>query len=825
MRRLLRWTKWGFLAIFCLVAIGLIGGWVWLRTSLPVVDGTVFLAGLGGPVEVVRDENAVPHIFAGSAADAAFALGYVHAQDRLWQMEMQRRLGAGRLAELVGAPGLRWDRFARTLGLYRRAEASLAWLAAGTRAGLDAYAAGVNAYLDSHEGAWPPEYYLLGAAPERWRPADSLVWGRLMAIRLAGNWGNEILRARLAKKLGEAKMAALFPAYPAAGPVTLADDDLRLGGLLDGLDLEPLWAALPDALFAPRGASNEWVVAGRRTETGKPILANDPHLGLSAPILWYLARIEAPGLSLAGVTVPGSPVHLLGHNGRIAWGFTNTYADTDDIFVELLDPADPERYLTPDGPRRFAVRTEVIRVKGGEKETLVVRESRHGPVLDGVLKDRAAELLRDDRVLTLAAPWLIERDLTTEAIWALNRAGDWDSFTAALAKFGAPVQNIAYADVAGNIGLYTPGRIPIRKSGDGYLPAEGWTGAQDWTGFIPHRRLPNTLNPESGIVVNANNRLTDDGYPYFLSREWGGTHRARRIVDVLDAPGQRHSLDAAARLQADTVSYVAREMLPRLFAAIKEVAARAAGAGTAGAKLKDRSRAALAMLRDWDGRMDRRRPEPLIFAAWFRELNRMLYADELGDLAESYWGLRPDVVEGMLDRRPAWCDDVTTDATEDCPALIAGAFERALDGLEERYGGGPDSWRWGEAHYADMRHRVFDFVPLIRRLANIRLPADGGTFTVNRAGTRTRDEDAPFADRHAAGFRGIYDLADLDRSRFIIATGQSGNPLSPHYDDLAERWRDGRYVRLAGTREALAASGIGVLKLVPAGSAAAGGGK
>ncbi len=796
LRRILRWIGRGFFAAFCLVAIFGLGGFVWLKSSLPKLDGALALAGLAGPVEIVRDANGVPHIFAGQAADAYLALGYVHAQDRLWQMEMQRRAGAGRLAELVGAPGLGLDRLTRTLGLYRLAEASRAHFSPEVRAALDSYVAGVNAYIDNHKGAWPPEYYALGTSPEPWRPADSLVWGRLMALQLATNWRSEILRARIAKRLGEARLDDLFPAYPGAGPVTLADADSRLGDLSRP---HRLAAAPANDVLGPPGASNEWVVAGSRSASGKPILANDPHLGLSAPILWYLARIEAPDLSIAGATVPGSPFHLLGHNGRIAWGFTNTYADTDDIFIERLDPDDAGKYLAPGGPRRFVTRREIIKVKDGEPVTLVVRESRHGPVIEELLTERAPELAEDGTVMTLAAPWLREDDRTTEAIYRLNRAAGWADFTRALSLFGAPVQNIAYADVAGHIGIYAPGRIPVRKNGDGYRRAAGWTGDHDWTGFIPFERLPHGLDPESGVLINANNRLVDGGYPYLISREWGGSRRAQRAADLLNGGGP-HTPEASQAMQADTVSYAARDLLPLLLPAAPD---------------EPRARAAAAMLRAWDHRMDRGRPEPLIFTAWFRALNRLLYGDELGPLLDVYWGLRPEVVKRMLTGGGPWCDDVTTGPAETCDEIIAAALTTALEQLTDAYGANMTDWRWGDAHYADLRHRVFDFVPVIRSFANIRLPADGGSFTLNRAGSRVRDAAAPYADRHAAGFRAVYDLADLGASRFIIASGQSGNPLSPHYDDFAERWRDVRYVRLAGSRDALAADGVGVLKLVP----------
>jgi len=800
MRRVITWTGRTFVAVLGVIAVAVIGGYIWLRTSLPAIEGRVVVAGIADRVEIVRDANAVPHIFARSPDDAYFALGYVHAQDRLWQMERSRRMGAGRLAEIAGSLGVPWDRFARTLGFYRLAEADVASLSPEARRAIDAYAAGVNAYIDGHEGAWPPEFYLGGARPEPWKPADSVVWGRLMALLLSTNWQSELLRARVIQRVGAERMRDLWPDYPTDGPITNGAGK-QLGKLYQALPLGALADSLPSEAIGV-GASNEWAVAGTRTATGKPILANDPHLPFSAPIMWYLARIEAPGMTLAGVTVPGTPLLLLGHNGRIAWGLTTTYADTTDVFVERLDPADSGRYLTPDGSRPFTTRTEVIRVRFGEPRTFTVRETRHGPVLDDVIGERSPELIETDRVLALAAPWLAPGDRTPDAILGVNRARNWNDFTAALKLYDAPVQNIVYADVDGNIGIYTPGRIPIRRNGNGFLPSPGWTGEHDWSGFIPFEQLPHAFNPASGVIINANNRLAGDDYPHFLSIEWGDSFRARRIADVLKAE-QPHTLDRAATLQGDAISYVARGLLPHMLAAPLPA---------------PRERRAAAMLEAWDGAMDRRRPEPLIFAAWFRELNRLLYADELGPLFGSYWGLRPEVVVDMLSKRKAWCDDVGTEIVETCEQRIAAALTEALDRLAERHGGDMDGWRWGEAHFADMRHQTLRFIPVLKDLTAIRIAADGGNFTVNRAGTEIRDDDAPFADRHGAGYRAVYDLGNLDNSRFIIATGQSGNPLSPRYDDLIERWRDIGSVRLAGRRDEVADGAAGVLTLAPAGA-------
>jgi penicillin amidase len=797
MRRINKWIGRTLLAAVTIAFVVIVAGFFWLRTSLPKTDGVVEVKGLGRSVEIIRDANGIPHIFAANDRDAAFALGYVHAQDRLLQMELMRRFGAGRLAEIVGGPALRVDRMARTLGMYRRAQASIKYLKPETRAGLEAYAAGVNAYLATHSGALPLAFQLLGVTPEPWKPADSLVWGRIMATGLTINWRSEILRAYMAQRIGAKAIPDLWPPDPGDAPITIKSVESRRTDKLNHAVLGAVLAAIPPALKS--GASNAWAVSGRHTKTGKPILANDPHLQIGTPILWYLVHLETPRGHMVGATTPGVPTVLLGHNGHIAWGFTNTYADTDDVFIETVDPSNSGRYLTPDGPRPFVVRKEVIKVKSAKSVTITVRETRHGPILNGIVSERARNALPKGQVLALAAPWLRENETTADALFALSRARNWQQFKSALRRWTAPPQNITYADVSGTIGLFTPGLIPIRKSGEGYMPGDGASGRNDWSGFIPFDELPHTLNPTSGIIVNANNRLTGPGYKYFLSHEWGDYFRAGRIAKLLRQTA-KHDLNSMAKIQADHFSRMSGELLPYLLKVHPTSA---------------RGKEAIARLRRWNRQMDRTRPEPLIFMAWLREANRALYADELGKLFDGYWGARPKVVRHMLTTATRWCDVTGTAAKETCDSRMALALERALTDLRKRYGSDASHWRWGQAHYADFRHSVFNFIPLLRDVGNLRIPTNGDGYTVNKASPVFRNERAPFAQRHGPGFRALYDLADLERSRFVISTGQSGNIFSRHYGDFVQRWRDVRYVRIPTKRAALRQSASGILILRP----------
>jgi penicillin amidase len=737
----------------------------------------------------VRDRWAIPHIEAAHLQDASFALGFVHAQDRLWQMEFQRRLGAGRLAEILGPAALPSDRFMRTLGLHRLAEASLAHLAPDTMAWLQAYADGVNAFLETRTGPLPPEFLILRHLElEPWRPADSLVWLRVLALDLATNYRDELSRARLARRLSAEQIADIWPTYPEDAPITLIE-------LARALPWDELAAALPPA--PPGGiGSNAWVVGPGRSTTGSALLANDPHLGLQVPGVWYLAHLETPGLGLVGATLPGLPAVLLGHNGTIAWGFTNTGADTQDLFIERLDPEDPSRYLTPDGAAPFEVRAERIDIAGAPPVTLAVRATRHGPVISDLLPDAAA--FGADRVVALAWSALAADDLALPALLGIGKARNWQEFVAALEDVGAPMQNIHYADTSGHIGFIAPGRVPIRRRGDGRWPVPGWTGDYDWQGWIPFGALPRAIDPPEAVLFNANNRIVPEDYPYLLTADWEAPHRARRLAQLLESAAFGPA-DFAA-MQADVLSLLAADLLPIMLRSAPGTPAAAA---------------ATARLERWDRIMRADAAEPLIFAAWYRELSRLIYADELGPLFDGFWHVRPQFMERILTRRQIWCDDVRTDPVETCAALATAALDAALRDLTRRFGDDPDAWRWGVAHPARMSHAIFADQPFLSRLFGIEVPTGGDSVTVAVGHFNPRNEHWPFASTHAATYRAVYDLADLDRSRFVTATGQSGNPLSPHYDDLTAPWAAGRAVPLGRDGRAYRRQAIGELRLKP----------
>ena len=780
-RRLVIGAVLVFLGLNFLGALGLF----WLQGSLPETDGEIVgFSALTAPALIERDEAGTVTIRAASPEDASFARGYAHAQDRLWQMEMMRRAGAGRLSEIVGEATLSTDKMLRTLGLRRLAEIAYTRLSDRAKAHVDSYVAGVNGYLATRSGPLPPEFLIAGIDPEPWEPADSLVWGRLMSLQLAGNWFSEITRARMLKAGLSAEQIDLLYAPFEGSDGGLTAPDLSALDLVGESRLARLQEALPEIL-RPRRASNAWAVDGLLSPSGRPILVGDPHLGLQSPNLWWLARVESPGYLRVGAFVPGVPFLVIGHNGAVAWTFTTTHSDTQDLFVERIDPADPTRYLTPEGSAPFETRVERI---GVDDETVehTVRKTRHGPVVSDALAD-AADAAADGTVLALASASLAEDDDTSQALFELGSAIDVAGVVRALHKFHAPQQNAMFADTAGRMGMISAGRVPLRASGDGFYPSPGWTGTHDWTGWAPFEALPQAIDPEDNVLVNANERVVGADPDLFIARSFDAPYRARRIVEML-ADGDR-SPGGMAAMQMDTVSLFARDLLPLMLAHLP----RAEGKG-----LEVR---AADLLRGWDGAMDAEWAEPPIFAAWVEALNARLFADELGPLMEDYSRARAATLLHVLRTGDGFCDDTrTAQTTESCAEMVAGAYEDALALLARLHGQDIEGWSWGTAHRAWFSHPLWTRIPLIGPMLTTRTPTGGGDYTVSR-GSYSGPADDPFRHRHGAGLRVIYDLADLSNSRFVAALGPSGNLLSPMSLTWHEAWARNEGLRLVAQEE------------------------
>ena len=778
----------GYALLLLAVIVLAIGLW-YRQASLPVHEGTFIVPGLQQPVRIERDDHGIPGIVAASERDATFALGYTHAQDRLWQMEMNRRVAAGRLAEVLGEPALDTDKFLRTIGIARVAQSIYDNLDIEHRDLLEAYAAGVNAYLSKRGGPLPPEFLLTRAPkPDPWTPADSIGWSLIMAWDLARySYSRELRRLQLAQRFSVAEINDFYPPYP-GDPAPVTADYAELYRLL-GLKAVPVTAMTAPAFGFGDGegvGSNNWLVSGQRTVSGKPMMANDPHLGLTTPSVWYFAGIRAPGLNVVGATLPGVPGVVLGRNDRIAWSFTNTGVDQQDVYLERINPEQAEEYQTPEGWARFATRVERIRVKGGADVDLTVRETRHGPVISGL---SSVEKGFKQPQFALALRWsaLEPNDTTLAAIRALNKARNIDQAERALALFQVVTQSALIADADGAIGMTVTGRIPVRdRTNDlrGLVPAPGWDARYDWSGYLPIEQAPRMRNPARGLIVTANHKVVPSTYPHHLTYDWFLPYRAQRVEQLLEARG-KHDVTTFKAIQADVTSFAARDMLGMLKGVQPQTEA---------------GRDALARLNAWDFQMKRDAPEPLIYHAWVRELKLRIFSDDLGSLAEEFveraelTSTLLHVLSGRAQARD-WCDDRSTEQRfETCSTLASEALDTAVTQLTQASGRDVAGLRWGDVHRAVAEHRPMSGVPGLRRLFELSIAYPGDAHTIN-VGSLSHRPEAPFSTRHTATLRAIYDFAALESNSFwTLSSGQVGNPFSEWYASMLPLWRDVLYL-------------------------------
>ncbi len=824
--------KWMQRAAWALLALAILLGSivaVGVQRSLPTLDGVLRLPGLGAGVAVRRDAADVTHIQAASSLDAWRTLGWVHAQERGWQLEFNRRVMHGELSEVLGPATLETDKLLRALGVMRAAQAQFDGLPLETKQALQAYSEGINAFHAGGSQWLPPEFQLLGFRPGAWTPVDSVGWAIMMALDLGGNWGNEFARLSVARVLDTGQLWQLMPPYAGEPPATRTDlaglyrglgvyreaqvtskkeadnDHMALGsGIFDAFFTR--WTALarPDGLARWSGelvrdagtvegkGSNNWVVAGSHTVSGKPLLANDPHLGLSAPAIWYFASLQAPasrtadgrvlpGMNVIGATFPGLPFVVLGRTDKVAWGVTNTGPDVQDLYLEQINPANPKQYKTPDGWADFRTRTEVFKVKGQPEVQLTLRETRHGPVLSDAQASHGELLDLSRYVIALRWSALDADNHTVRAGIESNRAQSVPALQAALSHWHSPMQNVVMADVGGRVAYKAAGKVPLRRADNdirGVAPSPGWEARYDWAGWIPYAETPQDDPAETarkGWHATANQRITPPGYPHFMGQDWNDTNRFDRIEQLLAAT-PRHDVDSMARVQGDQLSLATLRLLPFLQKA---------------ASSHPLAAAAQAQLRHFDGVMRAGSAAPLVFAVWADELTRGLIAPRLGEARfKTLYGKRQfrSAVEGILARNDAgWC------APKTCEAQSGEALDRALERIQAQLGPDVASWQWGRWHVALSAHRPFGNVAALARWFDVREPTGGDSFTVNVGQYWPNDPKTPFANRHAASLRTVYDLADLENSLFIYQTGQSGLVFSPRYSDMSAQWAAVQY--------------------------------
>ncbi|RCK72918.1 MAG: Penicillin amidase precursor [Anaerolineae bacterium] len=798
------------------------------KQSFPQTEGQIRISGLDQAVDVYRDRMGIPHIYAATLHDLFFAQGYVHAQDRFWQMDFWRHIGSGRLSEMFGASQVETDAFLRTLGWRQLAEQEYTQLSAESKAILEAYSEGVNAYLKDHQGArLSLEYAILGLmnrdySPEPWTPIHTLTWAKVMAWDLAGNMDDEIERSILLGSLSAEQVAELYPPYPEDHPSIVpaiegttekdrANDSRAQANWLQDTGVQASLRTLRtnvqnlETLLGSGGeglGSNSWVVSGSRTSTGKPILVNDPHLGIQMPSIWYQIALhcrpkssECP-FEVAGFSFAGVPGVVIGHNERIAWGFTNVGPDVIDLYIEKVNPQNPNQYEINGQWVDFELRQEIIEVSGSQPVTITVRISRHGPVISdtyGPLKDEVDEQDPEAKPFrqkagiqlpdsyAIAMRWTaLEPSLVFEAIWGFNKARNWLEFRQAAQSFAVPAQNLIYADVDGNIAYQMPGNIPIRAKGDGRLPVPGWTDEYEWTGYIPFDELPYTLNPPQGYIVTANNRVPPADYPYLITTDWDYGFRAQRIVELIEKETEKIDLATMQKLQGDSYDTSSAFILPVLLQIPLEEA---------------NLQSARQLLQNWDGQASLDSPAAALYAAFWKHLLFATFGDELPDQPPSGGDRYFEILRHLVNQPDsAWWDDQSTpEKRENRDAIFQRAFGEAVQELQKTLGKDPLLWRWGDLHTATFRNATFGqsgIAPLENLFNRGPFPTGGGASIVNATGW---DTSLGYFVISVPSMRMIVDLSNLDNSLTVHTTGQSGHAFHPHYIDMADLWRKIEY--------------------------------
>jgi penicillin amidase len=771
-----------------------------LAASLPRISGELSLPGLSKQVEIYRDEYGIPHVYAQNEDDLMFAVGFVCAQDRLFQMDIMRRAATGRLAEIFGESILESDLLVRTIGFEQIAKRQITYSSPETLAMLRAYSNGVNACID-RLNALPPEFRMLGYRPERWQPTDTLAISRLLAWQLSFNFESEIVMLKIAARLGLRRALELGPAYPPTGPfiipAAISENPPALSKATEG-------ARLLDAIVGSPGGSNSWVIGPSLSKSNAPILANDPHLsGTRLPSLWYYVHLVGGDYDVIGGLVPGTPLPMLGHNRRIGWGLTNMTADIQDLFIERLNPQDLKEYEYDGRWVEMDTRTERISFLAAkhklsyiEKE---IKRTIHGPLLNDIVPGVAD---------AISLSWTgLEPTLEFESLPAISKAGNWDEFCRALSKFGVAPQNFIFADVDGNIGYYGAGIVPVRSTGIGIYPLKGWTSETAWKGFIPFDEMPHALNPTEGFIVTANNRVIGSEYNHFLGAEWAPRFRYERITELIKSQ-DKHDAQDIAQMQGDSTSLLAKLVCESILPALENLPDQA-------------SREAVMRLKGWNFDNSADSVAATIYHEFFLKFTMNTFVDEMGEeLAKEYledYYLWLERFALLMQQGSRWFDDVRTEKVETRDDMAARSFQQAVSTLKKKLGNDISKWRWGRVHTVELRHPL-DRNRIVKTLFNMGpFPFPGDGETINRA---TFDFNQPYLVTMTASIRHIMDFSHVQNTLGIHTSGQSGNPASHHYSDLSPKWLKGEYIDLMMDREDFTEDMEGRLILKPVSSAA-----
>ena len=786
--------------------------------SLPDYNKTIKFSDLSSTTEIVRDTANVPHLFGTSDHDTLFALGYVHAQDRLWQMTMLRRTAQGRLSELFGEETLAIDMVVRRLGLYPASHRSLSSLRPDTLDKLEAYSQGVNARLKEINygklGRGAPEFFFFSNAIAPWNPTDSLAIIKLIGLQHSSHLQSEVLRARVSLVLRDDRLKDILPDVPGTGVTELNDFAI----LFPSVEKHKTRKLIKQSALSPfkeialSGASNAWAAVPGRSASKASLLANDPHVSLTAPSIWYLARLELETGGVIGGTIPGLPVILVGRSAYLGWGLTTANIDDTDIYIEKLNPKNLNQYLSLDGFKSFKKQQTIIKVKNNSPVTLDLLWTDNGPVLPAS-HFNLGTITPKGHVTSVAWTLLSDKDTSIEAAFDIMESRSVQAAILVSRAYIAPGQNLTLADKS-QVAMRTIGALPKRDprhQSKGRMPTAGWIAVNRWQGIFDQSVNPIFLNPIGGVLGNTNNKYIDRPFPQHITYDWGDTQRVQRLSRLIKKR-DAHTRDSFIEAQLDTVSPTARSLLPLIGSELWFQSA----AVSSNTYLRHRQ-VALELLANWNGDMNEHLPEPLIYSAWIQNLQKRLIEDEVGLLKEEFTQINPLFIERVfrdIGGAGKWCDVVQSTRIESCAEMALLSLDDALEGLVKTYGSDISSLRWGDAHQAAHDHPALGKTPILKWFVNIRQSTSGGDNTIQR-GKAIGTGPNPYLNVHSGAYRGVYDFADPDSSLFIISTGQSGHPMSRHYDNLGQLWRRGEYVTMSLDESLARAASTGITTLMP----------
>lgn len=758
-----RITLWTLFVLGLIMIVILISVNVYINRSLPQTKGTIAVSALEKPVDIIRDNQGVPHLSASSDKDLFIAQGYVQAQDRLFQMDLARRQASGTLSEVAGKATVTQDKYFRTLGLRRAAEISYKSYSEDAKQVLEWYSQGVNAFIKQaeEERRLPVEFTLMGSSPKQWSPVDSLTIGKYMAFDLGGHWERQAFNYYLLQNLQQEKAEELFPVYPKHAPTILQQEPVDVTSSLEH-------AVIPH----PHNGSNNWVVSGEKTASGYPLLANDPHLGLATPSIWYEMELSSPNYQVAGVIFTGIPGIILGHNEDIAWGVTNTGPDVQQLYLEKRHPEDPTLFLFEDTYEEAVVHEETIHIKGEEAIEYEVVETRHGPILSEFAKDSGK-----DTVLSLR--WTaLDASTELEAILEMNQAANWTEFEEGLKKFLVPTQNFVFASKDGTIAYKANGKIPIYESAsDALVPLEGWKKENEWKGYIPFDELPTVINPEKGFIATANNKVIGDKYPYHISNNWAQPYRYIRIEEVLEE-NNKLTVQDMKNLQMDQQNLQAREFVPILLQHLQNQ------------KLTTMERQGLEVLQSWNYEDDVTMAAPLLFHHWMNNIALHLFKDDVPDSMMEFFKGRGQLTDDIIRRASNGESLLMIEQQGGLDKLLIDSYQTTIDDLANTYGYDLTAWEWGEYHKVSFQHPLSN-ISYLKPFFNPQdpLPVGGSRVTVMAA---SYNQSTGIVN-HGASWRFVADIGDLTSASHIVSPGQVGHFRSEWYHNQRKDWATGEY--------------------------------